>query len=423
MLGYSIVGVVGALTTFLVTFLMRRIAPRLGAISLPGPRSVHAYPTPSLGGAAMFVGFLAAFATASQLAQFHEMFASSSEPIGIMLAAGVMFLVGSVDDLREVSPPAKVAGQVFSGSLLSIFGVTMFYFRVPFASYDYIVLSPDLAALLTVVTVVILANAMNLIDGLDGLATGIVIIAGTALFIYSDRLLKAGLLDNSNIGPLIAVIAVAICVGFLPHNFSPARIFMGDAGAMFLGLLLAVTTITVGGRTADQFSGQTYFFFAPMLIPVVILAVPLIDTAFSLVRRLMRRQPVSTADREHLHHRLMRLGHGPRRAVVILWLWTALASAAALIPTFTNRGNALVPLALGALALLLFTYFHPGVRLRRDEEAALARDAANEEAIARLAATDRGREELAEDALEVGESDLGSDPDVVDLEERRRARG
>jgi UDP-GlcNAc:undecaprenyl-phosphate GlcNAc-1-phosphate transferase len=390
-LGYSIVGLVGALTTYLSAFLFRRIAPRIGAMSLPGPRSVHTYPTPSLGGAAMFVGFLAALATASQLHQFHEMFDSSSEPIGLVVAAGVMFAVGAVDDLREVSPPAKVAGQVLSASMLSLFGVAMLYFRVPFASYDYIVLSPDMAALVTVATVVILANAVNLIDGLDGLAAGIVIIAGAALFLYSDRLFKAGLVDGSNIGPLVAVIAVAICAGFLPHNFNPAKIFMGDAGAMFLGLLLAVTTITVGGRTADQFSGQTYFFFAPLLIPIVILAVPLIDTGFSFGRRILHRQSISTADREHLHHRLMRLGHGPRRAVIILWLWTGLASAAALIPTFTNRGNALVPIALAALALLLFTYFHPGVRLRRDEEAAVARAVEAEQA-------------------------------VVDLEERRRAR-
>jgi UDP-GlcNAc:undecaprenyl-phosphate GlcNAc-1-phosphate transferase len=390
-LGYSIVGVVGALTTFLSAFFFRRIARRIGAVSLPGPRSVHTYPTPSLGGAAMFLGFLAALATASQIHQFHEMFNSSSEPIGLVLAAGVMFLVGAVDDLREVSPPAKVAGQVLSASLLSLFGVAMLYFRVPFASYDYIVLSPDMAALVTIATVVVLANAVNLIDGLDGLAAGIVIIAGAALFLYSDRLFKAGLVDGSNIGPLVAVIAVSICVGFLPHNFNPAKIFMGDAGAMFLGLLLAVTTITVGGRTADQFSGQTYFFFAPLLIPIVILAVPLIDTGFSFGRRILHRQSISTADREHLHHRLMRLGHGPRRAVVILWLWTGLASAAALIPTFTNRGNALVPIALAALALLLFTYFHPGVRLRRDEEAAAARARAE-------------------------------DQEVVDLEQRRRAR-
>jgi UDP-GlcNAc:undecaprenyl-phosphate GlcNAc-1-phosphate transferase len=369
-LGYSIVGAVGASTTFLLAFVLRRIAPRIGAVALPGARSVHAEPMPSLGGAAMFLGFLAAMAVASQLDQFHGMFADSSEPLGILLGGGVMFLTGAVDDLREVSPPAKVAGQVLAGSLLSLFGVTMLYFRVPFASYQYIVLSPDLAPLVTVVAVVVLANALNLIDGLDGLAAGIVIIAGTALFLYADRLFKAGLLEGSNIGPLVAVIAVAICVGFLPHNFSPARMFMGDAGAMFLGLLMAVTTITIGGRTADEFSGQTYFFFAPLVIPILILAVPVLDTAFSLVRRVLAGKSFAAPDREHLHHRLMRLGHGPRRAVVILWLWTALLSAVALIPTYTNRGNALVPLALVGLALLLFTYFHPGLRLRRSSEAA-----------------------------------------------------
>ena len=393
MRGYLIVGFVGALVTFIATFGMRWLAPRIGAVAKPGPRSVHTYPTPTLGGAAMFLGFLAAIATASQISQFDEMFDSSSEPMGVILAAGIMFVVGALDDLRDVSPPAKVAGQVLSGSTLSLLGVTMLYFRVPFASYDYIVLSPNLAALVTVLTVVLLANALNLIDGLDGLAAGIVIIAGAAFFLYSDRLFKAGLLDGSNIAPLVAVIAIAVCAGFLPHNFNPARIFMGDAGAMFLGMLLAVTTITVGGRTADQFSGQTYFFFAPLLIPIVILAVPLLDTAFSFLRRLVRGQSFSTADREHLHHRLMRLGHGPRRTVVLLWLWTALLSAVALVPTYTNRGNALVPLAVAGLALVLFTYFHPGVRTRRDEDAAREREV--EEGRAR---------------------------EVVDLEERRRAR-
>jgi len=409
--GYLLVGGVGALVTFVTAFAVRRIAPRVGAVSLPGPRSVHTYPTPSLGGAAMFMGFCAALAVASQVEQFHAMFDSSSEPLGLLLAAGTMFLVGAVDDLREVSPPAKLAGQVLSGSILSLFGVTMLYFRVPFASYDYVVLSPDMATFVTVLTVVVLANAINLIDGLDGLAVGIVIIAGTALFLYSDRLLKAGLLDGSNIAPLVAVIAVAVCVGFLPHNFSPAKIFMGDAGAMFLGLLLAATTITMGGRTADQFSGQTYFFFAPLLIPIVILAVPLLDTGFSFLRRLVQRRSFHSADREHLHHRLMRLGHGPRRAVLILCLWTALASAAALIPTYTNRGNSLVPLALAALALLLFTYFHPGLRRKSDDEI---------DSTASLAAGGDTRPADARSA-----SDAAATPEhnpVVDLADRRRLR-
>ena len=179
---------------------MRRVAPRIGAIAMPGPRSIHTKPTPSLGGAAMFAGFLVALAVASQLTQFHEIFADDTEPLGLLLAAAVMFVVGAIDDLREVSPPAKIAGQVLSGSILSLLGVTMLYFRVPFASYEYVVLSPDLAPLVTVLTVVVMANAINLIDGLDGLACGIVMIAGAAMFLYADRLFKAGLLEGSNMG-------------------------------------------------------------------------------------------------------------------------------------------------------------------------------------------------------------------------------
>ncbi|HEX9467307.1 MAG TPA: MraY family glycosyltransferase [Acidimicrobiia bacterium] len=389
--GYILVAGVAAGVTFILTFAMRYIAPRIGAISTPGPRSVHTQPTASLGGAAMFVGFLAAMAVASGIPQFHETFTDNSEPLGLLLAAAVMFVVGAVDDLREVSAPAKVAGQVLSGSVLSLLGVTMLYFRVPFASYEYVVLSPDLAPLVTVVTVVLLANAINLIDGLDGLAVGIVMIAGAAMFLYADRLFKAGLLEGSNMAPLVAAITVGICAGFLPHNFNPARIFMGDAGAMFLGLLMATMTITVGGRTADPFSGQTYFYFAPLAIPLVILGVPIFDTAFSFLRRVVRRQSFAQADHDHLHHRLMRLGHGPRRAVVILWLWTALLSAVVLLPTFTNRGNSLVPLAVVALGLMLFIYFHPGVRSARER------------------------------AVDAAEADTDAAP-VVELEPRRAAR-
>jgi UDP-GlcNAc:undecaprenyl-phosphate GlcNAc-1-phosphate transferase len=251
----------------------------------------------------------------------------------------------------------------------------MLYFRVPFARYDYVVLSADLAPLVTVLAVVIMANAINLIDGLEGLAAGIVAIAGFSFFLYSDRLFKAGLLEGSNVAPLIAIVAVGVCVGFLPHNFTPARIIMGDAGSLFLGLLMATTTITVGGRTADQFSGQTYFFFAPLFIPVVILGIPILDTAFSFFRRVYRRTAFHVADKDHLHHRLMRLGHTSRRTVAILWLWTALLSGLVLLPTYTNQGNAIVPLGVAALGLVLYVVFHPGVRSARD--AALeARDAA-----------------------------------------------
>jgi UDP-GlcNAc:undecaprenyl-phosphate GlcNAc-1-phosphate transferase len=396
--GYAVILVVSAGLTFLLCPLVRKLAFRIGAVKKPGVRDVHTTAIPELGGAAMFLGFLVAMAVASQIPQFHEMFDSSSEPAGVILAAAVMFAVGALDDLRDVSPPAKIAGMVLAGGLLSLFGVSMLFFRIPFAGTDVVVLSPDLAPLVTVLTVVVFANAINLIDGLDGLAAGIVIIAGTALFLYSSRLFDAGFLEGSNVAPLVAVIAVGVCVGFLPWNFNPARIFMGDAGALFLGLLLATTTITVGGRADYQYTGTTYFFFAPLIIPLLILGVPIVDTAFSFIRRVLRGQSFSMADKDHLHHRLMRLGHGPRRTVVILWLWTALLSGLALLPAYTNEGNALVPVGILALALLLYVFFFPGKKeaqaIAAEEAAAAAREAAQRQA---------------------------ADAGVIDLEARRRS--
>ncbi|HVF13463.1 MAG TPA: undecaprenyl/decaprenyl-phosphate alpha-N-acetylglucosaminyl 1-phosphate transferase, partial [Acidimicrobiales bacterium] len=129
----------------------------------------------------------------------------------------------------------------------------------------------------------------------------------------------------------------------------------------------AATTISVGGRTADQFSGQTFFFFAPLIIPFVILGVPFVDTALAIIRRTRRRTALSQADKEHLHHRLMRQGHGPRRSVFILWAWTAILSGVVLMPTYTNQGNAVVPFAVFGLAVILYTLLHPGVRQTAEE--------------------------------------------------------
>jgi UDP-GlcNAc:undecaprenyl-phosphate/decaprenyl-phosphate GlcNAc-1-phosphate transferase len=360
LLKYGIVFAVAGGVTYLLVPVVRRLAVRFGAVVYPDERRVHTSPTPTLGGGAMFVAFLAAMAVASQMSGFKPVFEGSSEPWGVMIAALVIFGTGFLDDVREVSAPAKVAGQVLAACTLGLAGVTMFYFRVPFA--DFVVLSPDLGFLVTVLWVVGMANAVNLIDGLDGLAAGVIAIAALAFFLYANRLSDAGLLAPDNIGPLIATIACGVSVGFLPHNVHPAKIFMGDAGAMLLGLLMASTTLVVGGRTADQFSGQTYFFFAPLIIPFFILGVPLLDTAFAIVRRAARRTALSQADKEHLHHRLMRLGHGQRRSVVILWAWTAVLSGVVLFPTYTNRGNAIVPAAVAGLGVALFTLFHPVVR-------------------------------------------------------------
>jgi len=357
---YAIVFGVASFVTWVMTPAVWRLAIRWGAVVKPDERRVHLKPTPTLGGIAMLCGFVAAIVVASQLPALAPVFENSSEPLGLFLAAIVILAVGVLDDLRDVSAPAKVAGQVLAGCVLALAGVTMFYFRIPFA--DFVVLSPDLSFLLTVLWVVGIANAVNLIDGLDGLAAGVVFIAGAAFFFYAYRLLDVGLLDAGTVAPLAVAIVCGLCFGFLPHNFHPAKVFMGDGGAMLLGLLMAAATISVGGRTADQFSGQTYFFFAPLVIPFFILGVPFVDTAFAIVRRAVKRAALSEADKEHLHHRLMRLGHGPRRSVLILWAWSGILSGVVLVPTYSNQGNAVVPFLVCGLAVLLFTLFHPGIR-------------------------------------------------------------
>ncbi len=255
--------------------------------------------------------------------------------VGVAAAAVVMWLTGLVDDLRDISPPAKVAGMVLSGSMLTLVGLTIIYFRVPFVGFT--VLPPDLSALVTVVWVIGMANLVNLIDGLDGLAAGIVAIASGAFFLYGWALLDEGVLDPSNVGLLVAVATAGACIGFLPFNFNPASIFMGDSGALMLGVLLASSTVAVGGQSDDPFSGQSWFFFAPLILPLIILAVPLIDTLFAILRRATKRRGVATADKEHLHHRLMDLGHGHRRAVLIMWAWTAVLSGFVL--TTPARGS------------------------------------------------------------------------------------
>ncbi len=180
-----------------------------------------------------------------------------------------------------------------------------------------------------------------------------------------------------------------MCLGFLPWNIHPAKIFMGDGGALLLGLLMAASTMVVGGRTDQPFSGQTFFFFAPVFIPLVILGVPIVDTAWAIVRRARTRSGLATADKDHLHHRLMRLGHGHRRSVFILWAWTLLLSGFVLFPTYTHSGDAIVPFGIAALGLALYTLLHPGARLtrrgdrdqRRDDEDASGAHRAPEDAM------------------------------------------
>jgi UDP-GlcNAc:undecaprenyl-phosphate GlcNAc-1-phosphate transferase len=368
MSGYAVVLAVATVVTLLMTPVARWLSVRTRMVVAPDEHRVHTRPLPVLGGLAMFVGFLAGMAVASQLDQFDPVFAGTSEPLAILVGAALTFLVGLIDDAKELSPPAKMAGQVFAASLMSLLGVTMLFFRLPFLGFWS--LSPDLAPLVTVLWVIVMATAVNYIDGLDGLAAGVTAIAAGSFALYSDRLFDQGLLPNesNSISPLLAVIVVGICVGFLPWNFHPAKIIMGDSGALLLGTLMAVATLLVGGQTAEGTSGTTFFFFAPLVIPLVILGVPVFDFVFSTVRRAARRQGVSVRDRDHLHDRLIRIGHGHRRAVLILWAWTAILSGLVLYPVYTGSGTAVLPFVVAAMGVALYTVLHPQVRRQRADQ-------------------------------------------------------
>ncbi len=260
---YLFIGAVAGITTFLLTPLVGWLARRTGWLYQPNDRTVHTEPIPAFGGLAMYGGFLVAMTVARLMDRFDPLFARNSEPQGLVLALTVIVAAGLWDDIKGMSAPAKVTATVFAGLILVWFGVTMYYFRLPFLGV--FVLSDDWIPLVTVLWLLGMTQAINLIDGLDGLAAGIVAIGAGAFFLYSQKLSDLELLREPNIGPLVAILAVGLCLGFLPHNFNPARIFMGDSGALLLGMLMAVSTSVVGGRadTDQRFIGQTFFFLAP----------------------------------------------------------------------------------------------------------------------------------------------------------------
>ncbi len=356
--GYLIVGGVAAVVTAIMTPIVAIFARKFGFLATPDERRNHPEATPDIGGVAFFIALVAAISVAWQMDRFDPLFKNNSELVGVIIAGLIVFVLGLIDDIHEVSAPMKVTGIVVAAGALIWQGVTMIYFRAPFV--DVFVLSNDWIPLFTVLWLLGMTQAINLIDGLDGLAAGIVAIASTAFFIYSRDMGLNGLLSEPNIGPLVAIITVGICVGFLPFNFNPAKIFMGDSGALLLGLLVAVSTSVVGGRANPEtsVSGQTYFFLAPLLIPILVLGVPILDVIFAIVRRTRSGVGFATADTGHLHHQLIKLGHGPRRAVVIMWLWTALLSGFVLYPALYDGRKNLWPFLFVALALGGFTLFH-----------------------------------------------------------------
>ena len=362
MSGFIVVGLISLVVAYLSTPLVRRLALRLGAIDQPSDRKVHPSPTPTLGGLGMWLACVTALAVASLLPTFGGLFDISTEPRGLVLASGVIVALGAVDDVRGLSVPAKVAGQILAGGILILNGVQLSYFWIP--GLGVLSMGPDLAVPLTLLWVLAMINAVNLIDGLDGLAAGVVAIAAGAFLAYSLMTGDTGIYATYSPASLFSAVIAGAAIGFLPHNFNPARIFMGDSGSMLLGLVLAAATISGVGETDAPNNTRLAGLAIPVAIPLLVLAVPFTDVVWAIARRLRRGRPVYRPDKEHIHHRLLEIGHSHRQAVFLMYLWSALLAASALAITFIQSLALVAVVLVGVGAVLVGT---AAPRMRRRE--------------------------------------------------------
>jgi UDP-GlcNAc:undecaprenyl-phosphate/decaprenyl-phosphate GlcNAc-1-phosphate transferase len=320
MLDYAIVAGTAFLVVVVAAPVARWVSLKIGAVDQPGGRRVNTRPLPRLGGLALFAGFIGAVGIASRLGTFDAVFATTSDPEAVVLAATAILVVGIIDDIRGLGAPVKLAGQLLAAGTLVLFGVILRFVYVP---GSVVVLGTDLGVLITVLAIIAMINAINLIDGLDGLAAGIVAIASLALFIYVQF---ADLLTDTlapSAGLMFAAL-VGMCLGFLVHNFHPASVIMGDGGAMLLGLLIGAAGVLAIGGTLSPGGSDFAALSIPVLVPALVLAVPFFDTTWTILRRIRHGRAVFSPDKKHLHHRLIEIGHSHRRAVLIMYYWSAL---------------------------------------------------------------------------------------------------
>jgi UDP-GlcNAc:undecaprenyl-phosphate GlcNAc-1-phosphate transferase len=354
---YLLVGLTTAVLTFLLTGLVRILALRTGAVAMPRARDVHRAPIPRLGGVAMFGGILGGVLLSHQLPVLRRSFEFSGDVVGVLVAGGIIMLIGVLDDRFELDSLTKFAGQVTAAGVLVLFGVQWIIFPwVPWnGGSSTLVLGQDQAVLVTVALAVVLMNAMNFVDGLDGLAAGIGLIAAVAIGAFTLQLLQRSGGSVSLYPPtLIAALIAGACLGFLPHNFQPARIFMGDSGAMLIGLMLAAASTSASGKPLPV-SGATdaLALFSPLLVVAAVLFVPLLDLLLAVVRRTRAGRSPFAADKLHLHHRLLEIGHSHRRAVLLIYLWAALIAFGAVAFTLFDVRVVVWSITLGLLIAVL----------------------------------------------------------------------
>ncbi|GHA73862.1 MraY family glycosyltransferase [Streptomyces termitum] len=363
---------VTAAVTYLLTGPVRKFAIATGAMPEIRARDVHREPTPRLGGIAMFFGLCAGLLVADHLQNLNSVFDQSNEPRALLSGAALIWLIGVLDDKFELDALIKLGAQMISAGVMVAQGLTILWLPIP--GVGTVALTQGQGTLLTVALVVLTINAVNFVDGLDGLAAGMVCIATGAFFLYAYRLWYGYTIEAAAPATLFAAILMGMCLGFLPHNMHPARIFMGDSGSMLIGLILAASAISITGQvdpdTLKIFEGSTRQathaalpVFIPLILPLTIIAIPMADLVLAIVRRTWKGQSPFAADRGHLHHRLLEIGHSHSRAVLIMYFWSALIAFGTLAYSVHSTSMWIVLAVTGlsalGLVLLLLPRFSP----------------------------------------------------------------
>jgi len=369
MRAYLLVFLVAGSVTHLLTVVAREIALRTGAVAKVRDRDVHDEPIPYMGGLAMFGGLVAAYLVARQLPFLSDSPSFVLHDAGVVvLAGGVMCAVGVIDDIFDLDALTKLGGEVLATAVLIAFNVQYIFITKP----DGTQFSLDGAqgALLTGFVVVATVNAVNFVDGLDGLAAGVVAIGAVALFMFCYQLTRFNDVNRATTAALLSVALAGSCGGFLVHNWHPARLFMGDSGSLLIGLVLSASAVSLSGEfTSDQLSmgasgsrANLLPTLLPLFMPLTILIVPLADLVLAVLRRTAAGLSPFAADKQHLHHRLLQIGHSQRRAVLIMWMWAAMLGFGSVIASLYT-GTWMWASLLGMLVVaLVVTFALPRVR-------------------------------------------------------------
>ena len=363
MRAYLLIMVVAALVTFAATFLTLRLSRKHSIMPEIRERDVHTDPTPRIGGLAMLIGFLISLAVAASLGWFSSVFEDPIHILAIAAAATLIAIIGVLDDILDLDWTIKLAGQFMAAGILAWQGVQI----VSLPIGGLVIGSYGVSIVVTIFITVLVINAVNFIDGLDGLVAGVVLIGTTVFFIYSYLLAQQTSPTNYfNLASLISAIVIGVCIGFLPLNWHKAKIFMGDSGAMLLGLLMATSALAVTGQV-DPAAVSTSLLapaFLPLILPLAILMLPLLDLTLAVLRRIRAGKSPFSADRKHIHHKLQDFGHSHTGSVMVFYLWTAVISLSALALLFISADLVLILTIVVAVPVMVFTV-RPVIERRR----------------------------------------------------------